>query len=84
MMGEWLRFVEIEKKSKTSVYGVYPKNSKEKVGVIKWYPQWRHYCFFPTLEFETVHSDRCLQEISECISELNTEHKGGKRASSHE
>ena len=31
--------------------------------------------FFPTLEFETVHSDRCLLEISEFITKLNDDHK---------
>ena len=88
-MSKWIRFIEIEKKPKTLVYKVYPKLSLEGIGVIKWYPQWRHYCFFPTTQFEnycffpttqfeTVYSDRCLTEIAECITQLNKEHKEGR------
>jgi hypothetical protein len=61
---EWLKFTEKESKPKTKVYGVMSKCSDCELGEIKWYPSWRHYCFFPTLEFQTVHSDRCLLSIS--------------------
>ena len=74
---EWLKFVEKESKPKTKVYSVMSKCSDCELGEIKWYPSWRHYCFFPTLELETVHSDRCLLSISQFITKLNVEHKGG-------
>jgi len=80
---EWLEFRLIEEKPKTSVFSVRSKCSNCELGKIKWYPQWRHYCFFPTIDTETVHSDRCLLSISEFITNLNTKHKGGKRASPH-
>jgi len=68
-MSKWLEFIEKESKPKTKVYSVYSKCGDCELGEIKWYPAWRHYCFFP--EFETVHSDRCLREISEFITKLN-------------
>ena len=78
----WLYFELIENKPKTKIFSVMSKCSEIRLGLVKWYPQWRHYCFFPTIEEETVHSDRCLLSISEFITELNVQHKGG-RASSH-
>jgi len=74
-MDEWLDFVEVERKSKTRVYAVMSKNSRDILGQVKWYPAWRHYCFFPTLATETVHSDRCLMSISRFITKLNEDHK---------
>lgn len=74
-MSEWLEFKEIEKKPKTNVYSVVSKCDGSELGKIKWYPSWRHYCFFPTLKFETVHSDRCLLAISQFITKQNEDHK---------
>lgn len=71
----WLKFIEDESKPKTKVFSVIPKSSEERVGIIKWYFQWRHYCFFPLVIYDTVYSDRCLIEISEFITKLNKEHK---------
>lgn len=72
---EWLRFVEREGNPKTKVYSVISKCSDCELGVINWYPGWRHYCFFPTIAVQTVHSDRCLLSISEFMTALNEEHK---------
>jgi len=63
-------------KPKTAVYNVIAKCGGAVLGQIKWYPAWRHYCFFPTTEFETVHSDRCLASISLFVEFLNKKHKG--------
>ena len=35
------------------------------IGVIRWYPQWRQYCFFPTEG--TVYSKGCLKDIANFI-----------------
>lgn len=75
---KWLIFKETERKPKTKVYSVISKCSDSELGKIKWHPSWRHYCFFPTIEFETVHSDRCLLTISKFISDLNQKHKQGR------
>ena len=74
---KWLYFELIENKPKTKIFSVMSKCSEIRLGLVKWHPQWRHYCFFPTIEEETIHSDRCLISISEFITELNVQHKGG-------
>lgn len=74
-MSEWLDFTIIDRKPKTVVYAVQSKGSGDHLGIIKWFPAWRHYCFFPTTAMETVHSDRCLLAISQFITKLNEEHK---------
>jgi hypothetical protein len=44
-----------------------------RLGEIKWYPSWRHYCFFP--ESDCVFSDRCLFSIYVFVLKLNRNHK---------
>lgn len=72
---KWIEFKEKESKPKTKVFSVWSKCSNCELGEIKWHPSWRHYCFFPTIKFKTIHSDRCLLKISQFITELNEEHK---------
>jgi hypothetical protein len=79
---EWLQFVVKELKPKTLVYSVISKCSGIELGEIKWYPAWRHYCFFPTIKIDTVHSDRCLISIGELIEDLNERHKEGAEKNS--
>ena len=74
---KWLRFEVKEHKPKTKVYSVISKCDDTELGEIKWYPAWRHYCFFPDILFQTVYSDRCLQSMSEFITKLNEDHKIG-------
>ncbi len=74
---KWLEFKELKGKPKTRVIEVYSKCSECVLGIIKWYPAWRHYCFFPKtqcIEMD-VYSDRCLLSLSELITKLNKEHK---------
>ena len=70
-MSKYLEFIEKEKKPKTVVIHVWSKYSNCVLGIIKWYPQWRHYCFFPNNMVEVVYSDRCLMEINDYITNLN-------------
>ena len=74
MKKEWIEFKERPTlpNRKTKKFNVWSKCSKTIIGTISWYPQWRHYCFFP--EEWTVYSDRCLLTISEFITKLNKEH----------
>ena len=69
---KWISFRIIEQKKRTVVVAVVSKCDDEKLGEIRWYPKWRHYCFFPM--FDTVYSDRCLSEISKNVSLLNLNH----------
>lgn len=72
---EWLEFWLVDKKPITNVYSVRSKCSKCRLGTIKWHPSWRNYCYFPSIDEETVYSDRCLMSISIFIKELNLKHK---------
>ncbi|MHA1867815.1 MAG: hypothetical protein ACTSXD_07090 [Candidatus Heimdallarchaeaceae archaeon] len=68
-----LRFELINEKRKTQVYSVVNMKQLTCIGIIKWHPSWRHYCFFP--EEETVYSDRCLLKIGNFLEVLNKNHK---------
>lgn len=72
---EWIIIDWREDKPKTKVYYVLSKCSDCTLGLIQWYPQWRHYCFLPDTYIKLVFSDRCLLNISKFITELNKEHK---------
>lgn len=72
---EWLEISVVESKPKTKVFSVLSKSSACELGTIKWHPSWRHYCFFPTMEFDTVYSDRCLFALAEFVYQKNREHK---------
>lgn len=72
---KYLAFIEKEGKPKTKVFSVHSKCSDCELGEIKWFPAWRHYCFFPCIDLEAVYSDRCLFEISNFIKELNEARK---------
>lgn len=76
---EYIRFELVEKKPKTNVYDVINKNSGFKLGYIKWYPQWRQYCFFPVIYLLTVFSSGCLKDIKNFIDDLMEKRKEGKK-----
>ena len=69
---EFIRIFLTGSKPKTNVYSVWSKCSDCKLGEIKWYPQWRHYCFFIG---GLVFSDRCLLNLGNNVLEANKQHK---------
>jgi hypothetical protein len=64
---KYIRISVIEKLKRTNVFNVESKYSNDSLGQIRWYPQWRHYCFMPETKYKTLLSDRCLLAISEFI-----------------
>ena len=66
---KFIEFNLVEQKKKTSIYAVRNIKSQSIIGWVKWYPNWRQYCFFP--ELETIYSDGCLKDIIDFIRELN-------------
>lgn len=72
----WIYFDHIENKPKTSVWAVKTKSDNTVLGVIKWFPSWRTYAFFP--EECTIYSPDCLNEISRFIDNAVYERKIGK------
>lgn len=44
------------------------KRTRAVLGVVKWYPIWKQYCFFP--ECDIVFSQDCLADIQHFIGQL--------------
>jgi len=73
---KYLEFKDISNtEQKTKKFMVWSKCSDCCLGFIRWDGGWRHYLFFPTLEFETKHSDRCMINIGRFTKKLNEEYK---------
>lgn len=71
MNSKYLEFKLIEEKPKTKVYELLSKLHGFRLGIIKWYPNWRQYSFFPSQL--TVFNNQCLNEIVSFISDLKKE-----------
>lgn len=64
-MSKYLKFLILEEKEKTQVWGVYSLRHGDKLAVIKWYGPWRQYTMFP--KPDTVWNRGCLDDIIEFI-----------------
>ena len=71
MKYEFIHFELIEQKPKAGVYACRNNRSGEPLGVVKWYPAWRQYCYFPTVQ--AVYSHGCLEDIQKFIVHVNSE-----------
>lgn len=63
------------KTGKTTITEVISCYDESLLGIVKWYAHWRQYCFFPNLQFETLWSWDCLEELTKYIKCLNEEQK---------
>ena len=72
-MATWIKFVLIEEKPKTSIWSVQTIDGKIELGVVKWMPTWRQYCFYP--EANTVFAGSCLSGIMDFLKSHNDLHK---------
>lgn len=70
---KWIRFEQLESKTKTSVYNVIAKEGDTKLGQIKWYAPWRKYSFFPAPN--TLFETQCLSDIVSFITDRMNERK---------
>lgn len=61
----------------TDVYDVFSTRQGTKLGVIKWYGQWRQYAFFPA--GSTIWNPDCLREVADKCAELTREHREAKK-----
>ena len=64
---KYIKMIKIEDKPKTSVFAVESKH-EDQLGIIKWFPHWRQYCFFP--EDECVFSKGCMDDVNHFMGEL--------------
>lgn len=75
---EHLWFYEtLSKSGKTKVIEVKSRHDGSHLGIIKWKPSWRCYCFFPDTDYETFWSYDCLYQLVERIRQLEV--SDGKR-----
>lgn len=71
-----LKFDIISKKPKTNVYQVLTLDNYA-LGIIKWHPAWRQYCFF-TEGYDTLWSKDCLEDLATFIKQLMEARKHNK------
>lgn len=67
---QYIHFVKIEDKRKTSVWSCRNTKSDFELGIIKWHPGWRQYCYFPA--GPAVYSAGCLADIQDFIGQLKS------------
>lgn len=60
-----------DKNKKTDIYSVKNIKSQFVIGLIKWHPSWRQYCFFPGID--TLYSRGCLDNIADFLWKLKQE-----------
>ena len=65
---QFINFKVIEEKPKTKVWSCINNKSQNELGIIKWYPGWRQYCYFPTVQ--AVYSKGCLSDIMDFIKQI--------------
>jgi len=78
---KYLEFDKVWDTGKTEIWNVLKKtigsglDSSHQfiLGQIKWYPQWRQYCFFPSPH--TVFNIDCMRDIMRVIRDLMDERK---------
>jgi len=71
---KWIKIELLERKPKTEVYEVRSKYSDCPIGLVHWYPSWRHYTFEPLTDYKIELSDRCLFALGSFVMQLNSEH----------
>lgn len=65
---DFINFVKIEDKPKTSVWSCRNNHGGYELGQVKWYPAWRQYCFM--FHDNTVFNIGCLKDIIDFIGQL--------------
>ena len=72
-MSKYIEFKLLEQKPKTKIIEIISKPRagsivRFRLGIIKWYPRWRQYAFFP--EVGTLFNVGCLNDIQSYIRGL--------------
>lgn len=70
---EFIYFELTGHKPKTDVYTCYAKANGSNLGEVKWYSQWRQYCFHHS--DDTWNNGTCLADIKHFIDQLMEERK---------
>ena len=78
---KYIRFEQIKpkKRRKTKIFECRNISQEDLLGTVKWYSQWRQYCFFfkeCDLSTKTIIlNSRCLENIADFIKRVNAQHK---------
>lgn len=64
---KYIYFTSRETNGKTRQWICESKDSL--LGLVKFYPQWRQYCFFPF--DKTHHNSQCLEDIAAFLNQAN-------------
>jgi len=75
---KWIRFVEQYTAGTTRKFSVENKQYDTTIGVIKWYPAFRKYSFFPATN--CVFEADCLRDITIKLNQLNLVYKAQQQA----
>lgn len=73
--GEYINFSDegrVNPTSKSHVFSVYSRGNNSLLGNIRWYSQWRRYCYFT---IDCILDAKCLREIAEFCETKTEEHK---------
>jgi hypothetical protein len=68
---EYLIFVEVPNPGKkTRIFNCTTKNGGGTLGIVKWFGNWRQYCYFPSVQ--ATYSYGCLIDIADFMKQLKT------------
>ena len=73
---EYLHIRQVPFKGKTTRWEVRNKHNGALLGLVKWYPPWRQYCFYPNAD--AVFSHGCLENTTAHIKRLMGERRHPK------
>lgn len=74
---KYIEFDKIGDTGKTEIWNILSKKSQFILGKIRWYGQWRQYCFFPSAN--CIFNVGCLSDISKAIDLLMSERRKNKK-----
>ena len=72
---KYLRFEELEAKTKTKQFAVKSKTSSVVLGHVRWFAPWRRYCFYIDIGQAVIFDAGCLADIHNFINKLMLERK---------
>jgi hypothetical protein len=68
----------VSSKRKTDSWEVWSLDDGRHIGRVRWYSQWRRYCFFPSSGIAC--DPDCLRSIAQFLEGETAAHRKGKRA----
>lgn len=62
----------VNKGAKTRQFSVFSRATSSLLGYVKWWANWRQYCFFP---LNSLFNHECLRQVAQFCQEATTAHK---------